>query len=63
MTHKFKIGEIVFLKPLHNQDFLAGAYIVIKRLPGSRGEFAYQVRNSCELQDRVVREAQLRRAS
>lgn len=63
MTHKFKIGEIVFLKPSHIQSLRRGVYIVIKRLPGCHGEFEYRVRNSYELQECVVRENELRKAS
>jgi hypothetical protein len=63
MTHKFKIGEIVFLRPSLNQNAPAGAYVVIKRLPEYHGEFEYQVRNSYELHERVVRENELRKAS
>ena len=46
MTHKFKIGETVFLKPSHTQSLRGGVYIVIKRLPGCHGQFEYRVRNS-----------------
>jgi hypothetical protein len=63
MTHKFKIGEAVYLRPSRIQDIPAGAYIVIKRLPEHHGEFEYRVRNSYELHERVVRENELRKAS
>ncbi len=63
MTHKFKIGEIVFLRPSINQDIPAGAYVVIKRMPEYHGEFEYRVRNSYEQQERVVRETEMRKAS
>jgi len=61
MTHKFKIGEIVFLRP--SIDIPAGAYVVIKRMPEYHGEFEYRVRNSYERQERVVRETEMRKAS
>ena len=63
MTHRFKIGETVFLKPSLSQQAQAGAYVVIKRLPQYYGEFEYRVRNSYELHERVVREKELRKAS
>ena len=63
MTHRYKIGELVFVKHAHNRDVPGGAYIVIKRLPEYRGEFEYRVRNSWELQERVVRETELIKAS
>jgi hypothetical protein len=62
MTRKFKIGEIVFLRPSLSQNAPAGAYVVIKRLPEYHGEFEYQVRNSYELHE-LVRENELRKAS
>jgi hypothetical protein len=63
MTYKFKIGEIVFLRPSFNQNIPGGAYIVIKRLPEYHGEFEYRVRNSYELHEHVVRENELKKAS
>ena len=41
MTHKFKIGEIVFLRPSVNQGSAGGAYIILQRLPQYYGEFEY----------------------
>jgi hypothetical protein len=64
MTHKFKIGEIVFLRLSINHDIpAAAAYVVIKRMPEYHGEFEYRVRNSYEQQERVVRENEMRKAS
>ena len=63
MTHKFKIGEIVFLRRSINQDIPAGTYVIIKRMPEYHGEFEYRVRNSYEEQERVVREIEMRKAS
>ena len=63
MTHKFKIGEIVFLRPSLNQNSAGGAYIILQRLPHYYGEFEYRVRNSYELHECVVRENELRKAS
>jgi hypothetical protein len=58
-THKFKIGETVFLEPSRDQNLPGGAYIVIKKLPEHDGEFEYRVRSSYEPHERVVRESQL----
>ena len=63
MTHRFMLGETVFLRPSLSQHAPAGAYVVIKRLPQYYGEFEYRVRNSYELHECVVRENRLRRAS
>ena len=62
-THKFKIGQIVFLSPSFGHNIPAGTYIITKRMPEHHGEFEYQVRSSNEPHERVVRENQLRRAA
>jgi hypothetical protein len=51
-THKFKIGETVFLKPSLNGNLPEGAYIVTGRLPKHNGEFKYRVRCSCQPHER-----------
>jgi hypothetical protein len=56
MTPKFKIGEIVFLRPSHTQRPLGSVYVIIKRLPEYHGEFEYRFRNSYELHECIVRE-------
>jgi hypothetical protein len=58
-THKFRIGEIVFLAPALSQNIPGGAYVVTKHLPEERGEFQYRVRSVHEPQERVVRESEL----
>ena len=39
---------------------LGEAYVVIKRLPKQDGEFEYQIKSVNELDERTVRESQLR---
>jgi hypothetical protein len=63
MAHKYKIGEIVLLRPSLAQNIPGGTYIVIKRIPEYHGKFAYQVRNSYEPHERVVGENELIKAS
>jgi len=60
LSQKFKIGQIVLLKLSHHDNAPGGAYMIVKRLPEHEGEFKYQVRNSTEPHERVVRENQLR---
>ena len=55
--HKFKIGARLFPTRL---DVSGGAYVVIKRLPMRSGEFEYQIKSVIELDERVVRESELR---
>ncbi len=58
-THKFRIGQTVFLKPALSLNIPGGAYIVTKKLPERDGEFEYRVKGVNEPHERVVRESQL----
>ena len=58
--YKFKIGERLFPARSVDLNVLAGAYVVIKRLPMRDGEFEYQIKSVTEPDERVVRESQLR---
>ena len=55
--HKFKIGARLFPTRLGVRE---GAYVVIKRLPMRDGKFEYQIKSVTELDERVVRERELR---
>ena len=46
-THKFQIGQTLFLTASLNVP--GGAYIVTKKLPERDGEFAYRVKSANEL--------------
>jgi hypothetical protein len=58
-THKFMLGQTVFLD--HNRLRYAspGAYEVTKQLPERSGEFEYQVKSTGERHERVVKETDL----
>jgi hypothetical protein len=58
-THKFHIGQTVFLIPVPSLKIAGGAYIVTKRLPERDGEFEYRVKSADEPHERVVPESQL----
>jgi len=58
--HKFKIGERLFPARSVGLDVSEGAYVVVKRLPEHDGEFEYQIKSVNELDERTVRESQLR---
>jgi hypothetical protein len=58
--HKFKIGERLFLVRSISLNMPGEAYVVIKRLPKHDGEFEYQIKSVNELDERTVRESQLR---
>jgi hypothetical protein len=45
-SHKFKIGDVVTLKPAISRNVPGGTYQVTKRLPENQGEFEYCIKNS-----------------
>jgi hypothetical protein len=58
-THKFQIGQTVFLTPFPIQKIPGGAYTVTKKLPERDGEFEYRVKSVNEPHERAVREGEL----
>jgi hypothetical protein len=56
-THKFQIGQTLFLTASLNVP--GGAYVVTKTLPARDGEFEYRVKSANEPHERVVRESEL----
>jgi hypothetical protein len=58
-THKFKIGQTVYLKSSRHQNVPGGAYMIIKRMPDHDGEFEYRVRSMSEPHERVVGESSI----
>ncbi|MGA8699704.1 MAG: hypothetical protein WB689_38935 [Xanthobacteraceae bacterium] len=58
-THKFRIGQTVFLVAVPSLKIAGGAYIVTKKLPERDGEFVYQVKSVNEPYERVVPESEL----
>jgi deferrochelatase/peroxidase EfeB len=61
-THKFQIGQTVFLIPFPIQKIQGGAYIVTRKLPEHNGEFEYRVKSAKEPHERVVGESELSNA-
>ena len=57
-THKFHIGQIVFLIP--SLSVPGGAYIVTKRMPERDGEFEYRIKQINGLHEFTARESELR---
>ena len=58
--HKFKIGQRLFPSPSIGLNVPDGAYVIVKRLPERDGEFQYQIKGVATLDERIVRESQLR---
>jgi hypothetical protein len=57
-THKFKIGQLVYLRPSAARNVPGGQYVITKRLPEHDGEFEYQ-----EPHERIARESELMKAT
>ena len=55
-AYKFKIGEIVTLRPAISRNLPGGAYEVIRQLPERGGEHEYCIKSANEAYERVARE-------
>jgi hypothetical protein len=60
-SHKFKLGEIVFLKPAISRNVPGGVFEVIKHLPGT-SEPEYRIKSANEPHERVALESELTKA-
>jgi hypothetical protein len=58
--HKFKIGQRLFPARSVGMNVPDGAYVVVKRLPKHDGEFEYQIKSVSGIDERIVRENQLK---
>ena len=58
-SHKFKIGEIVAIKPALSRHMPGGVYEVTKQLPHNGHEFEYRIKSVNEPHERVARESEL----
>ena len=59
-THRFHIGQTVFLTPSLKQNISGGAYVITKKLPKRDGEPPeYRVKGVNEPYERVVSESQV----
>ena len=61
-SHKFQIGETVYVRPAISRNVPGGAYAVTKQLPHNGREFEYRIKSANEEHERVVGESQLTRA-
>jgi hypothetical protein len=60
-SHKFKVGDVVILKPGFSRNVPGGVYEVVKHLP-SDGEHEYRIKSANELHERVARESEITKA-
>ena len=61
-SHKFKIGEIVTIRPALSRNVPGGVYEVTKQLPHNGREFEYRIKSVNELHERVAGESELTRS-
>ena len=60
-SHKFKIGEIVTIRPALSRNVPGGVYEVTKQLPHNGREFEYRIKSVNEPHERVAGESELTR--
>ena len=60
-SYRFKIGDIVFLKPAVSRNVPGGIFEVNKQLPGAR-EPEYRIKSANEPYERVAPESELSKA-
>jgi hypothetical protein len=60
-SHKFKIGEIVTIRPALSRNVPGGLYEVTKQLPHNGREFEYRIKGVNEPHERVAGESELTR--
>ena len=59
-SHKFKVGDIVAIRPAISRNVPGGVYEIVKQLPGS-DEPEYRIKSANEPHERVARESELER--
>ena len=60
-SYKFKIGEIVTIRPAFSRNVPGGLYEVTKQLPHNGREFEYRIKSVNEPRERVAGESELTR--
>ena len=58
-SHKFKVGDIVAVRPAISRNVPGGVFEVIKVLPDRDGEREYRIKSANESHERVARESEL----
>jgi hypothetical protein len=58
-SHKFQVGETVYVMRAMSRNVPGGAYEVTKQLPHNGREFEYRVKSASEEHERVIQESAL----
>jgi hypothetical protein len=61
-SHKFQVGETVYVMRAVSRNAPGGAYEVTKQLPHNGREFEYRVKSAREDHERVMPESELTKA-
>jgi hypothetical protein len=61
-SHKFQVGETVYVRGAISRNLPSGAYVVTKQLPHNGREFEYRIKSASEEHEPVVRESELAKA-
>jgi hypothetical protein len=61
-SHKFQVGETVYVLGALSRNVPGGAYEVTKQLPHNGREFEYRIKSANEEHERVMRESELTKA-
>ena len=59
MTHRFRTGQSVRLRPSMRRAAAGGDYQVVRALPESGGEIQYRIKSGREAHERIVNESEL----
>jgi hypothetical protein len=61
-SHRFKVGEVVTIRPAPNMNVPGGVYEVVQQLPGTGSEPEYRIKSANEPHQRVARQSELTKA-
>jgi hypothetical protein len=61
-SHKFQVGETVYVMRAVSRNAPDGAYEVTKQLPHNGQEFEYRIKSASEDHERVMPESELTKA-
>jgi hypothetical protein len=62
-SHRFRVGEIVTVRPALNMNVPGGVYEVVQQLPETWSEPEYRIKSASEPHQRVAKESELTGAS
>jgi len=58
-SHRFKVGDVVTIRPAPNVNVPGGVYEIVQQLPATDREPEYRIKSASEPHQRVARESEL----